>query len=163
MTIEKWNNFEIGEYKAEDFEAIAELFRDVYVKTYPHFDARFLKAERFRTILREYTLPNSQVLTAKAGGEIISFVALGQNFVDQLYVRESFQNKGLGGFWINRAKTFYPDFLELYTFASNEKAIIFYEKHGFKITERGIAPDEKMPDVKMRWESLPPNGKKIFF
>jgi GNAT superfamily N-acetyltransferase len=103
--------------------------------------------------LREYTLPNSQVWAAKTGGEIISFVVLGQNFIDQLYVRESFQNKGLGGFWIKHVKTIYPDFLELYTFASNEKAIAFYEKHGFKITERGIAPDEKMPDVKMRWES----------
>jgi hypothetical protein len=41
LTIEKWNNFEIGEYKAEDFEAIAELFRDVYVKTHPDFDASF--------------------------------------------------------------------------------------------------------------------------
>ena len=151
--IEKWREFEIAQYKAEDFEAVAEIFRDVYVKTYPHFDPKFLEAERFRTILREYTLPNSQIWAAKTGGGIVGFVALAKNFIDQLYVREDFQNKGLGGFWVEQAKLIYPDFLELYTFASNKKAIAFYEKHGFKIIERGIAPDEKMPDVKMRWEA----------
>ena len=151
--IEKWNGFEIAEYQSEDFEAIAELFRDVYVKTYPQFDTKFFESERFRAILREYTLPDSQVWTAKINGEIIGFVALQQNVVDQLYIHENFQSKGLGGFWVEQAKTIYPEFLELYTFASNEKAIAFYEKHSFQIIERGIAPDEKMPDVKMRWES----------
>lgn len=150
---EKWREFEIAEYKAEDFEAVAELFRSVYVKTYPHFDPKFFAAERFRTILREFTLPNAQIWTAKTNGKIVGFVALAKNFIDQLYLREDFQNKGLGGFWVEQAKTLYPDFLELYTFASNEKAVAFYERHGFKIIERGIAPDEKMPDVKMRWES----------
>lgn len=151
--IEKCEEFEIKEYTAEDFEAIAELFRSVYVKTYPHFNPKFFEAERFRTILREYTLPNSQVWTAKTDGKIAGFVALARNFIGQLYIYEDFQNKGLGGFWVKQAKTIYPDFLELYTFASNEKAIAFYEKHGFKIIERGIAPNEKMLDVKMRWES----------
>jgi len=151
--IEKWNGFEIAEYQSKDFEAIAELFRDVYVKTYAQFDAKFLESERFRTILREYTLPDSQVWAAKNNAEIIGFVALQQNFIDQLYIHENFQSKGLGGFWVAQAKTIYPEFLELYTFAANVKAIAFYEKHGFEIIERGIAPDEKMPDVKMRWEA----------
>jgi len=150
---EKCGEFEITEYRAEDFEAIAGLFRSVYAKTYPHFDPKFFEAERFRAILREHTLPDSQIWTAKTRSKIIGFVALARNFIDQLYVRDDFQNKGLGGFWVERAKLIYPDFLELYTFASNEKAISFYERHGYKITERGIAPDEKMLDVKMRWEA----------
>ncbi len=104
-------------------------------------------------ILREYTLPDSQFWTAKKNGKIVGFVDLKQNFIDKLYIHENFQGNGLGGFWIEQAKRLYPEFLELYTFASNEKAIAFYEKHGFKIIERGIAPDEKMPDVKMRWEN----------
>lgn len=150
---EKCREFEITEYKAEDFEAITGLFRNVYAKTYPHFDPKFFEAERFRTILREHTFPNSQIWIAKKDGKIVGFFALATNFIDQLYVHENFQNKGLGGFWVARAKLICPDFLELYTFASNEKAIAFYKKHNFKITERGIAPDEKMPDVKMRWET----------
>ena len=51
--IEKWHEFEIAPYRNNDFEPIAVLFRDVYVKTYPHFDSRFFELKRFRTILRE--------------------------------------------------------------------------------------------------------------
>lgn len=149
--IEKWNEFEIAEYKSEDFEAIAKLFRDVYIKTYPHFNPKFFELKRFRKILREYILPDTKIRVAEKEDELAGFIALKKNYIDQLYIHNNFQSKGLGGFWVEQAKTIYPDFLELYTFASNERAIAFYEKHGFKIIERGIAPDEKMPDVKMRW------------
>ena len=151
--IEKWNEFEIAEYKSEDFEAIAKLFRDVYIKTYPHLNPKFFELERFRKILREYILPDSEIRVAEKECELAGFIALKKNYIDQLYIHRDFQSKGLGGFWVEQAKTIYPDFLELHTFASNERAIAFYEKHGFKIVERGVAPDEKMPDVKMRWEN----------
>jgi ribosomal protein S18 acetylase RimI-like enzyme len=153
MMIEKWNGFEITDFEEEDFEPLAELFRDVYVKTYPHFDPKFFRLERFRTILRASTLPKAAIQIARKEGKIVGFIALEQNFIDQLYIHENFQGQGLGGFWVERVKTIYPEFLELYTFASNEEAIAFYEKHGFQIIERAVAPDEKMPDVKMRWES----------
>lgn len=156
MMIKKCGEFEITEYEPDDFESIAEIFENVYTETYPHFDPKFRESKRFRTILRDYVLPDSNVWTVKSDGKIIiGFLALKPNFVDQLYILKDFQNKGLGGFLIEQAKTIHPDFLELYTFAVNEKAIRFYEKHDFRIVERGIAPDEKMPDVKMRWDAAP--------
>lgn len=150
--IKRFGEFTIRKFRAEDFEPLAELFREVYMQTYPDFEERSFHAQRFRKILRELVLPNAEVWTVKKDSETAGFLALAPNFVDQLYIRDSFQGLSLGGFLIEQAKLIYPEFLELYTFASNEKAIAFYEKHGFCIIERGIAPDEKMPDVRMRWE-----------
>lgn len=151
--ISTFNELNIFEYKEKDFKELAKLFRDVYVQTYPSFDEKFHKLYRFEEILRENTLVNSQVWTAKANESIVGFLALEKNFIDQLYIQKEFQTIGLGSFWVNESKRIYSDFLELYTFACNEKAISFYEKHNFKIVEKGVAPDEKMPDVKMRWDS----------
>lgn len=144
---------EISKYEEKVFRALAQLFRHVYAATYPFRPEQFLRLERFEAILRKHTLPNFDVWLAKMNSEPIGFVAIGQNFIDQLYISPAHQGSGLGSFWIEQAKTIYPDFLELYTLASNKRAIAFYEKHGFAITERGIAPDEKVPDVKMRWRS----------
>jgi ribosomal protein S18 acetylase RimI-like enzyme len=152
MMPDGFNGFDIAKYQEQDFESVAELFRNVYVQTYSNFDERFHRVERFQAILRENTIPNSKIWTAKYKGEIVGFVAIAENCVDQLYILENFQGKGLGSFWIDEAKSIYPDFLELYTFDCNGKAIEFYEKHGFEIIEKGIALDEKMLDVKMRWE-----------
>lgn len=150
--IEKFGEFAVRSFENEDFEPVAALFREVYRQAYPHFDERFFVAERFRSIMREFVLPQARVWTVKRDLELVGFIALAPNFVDQLYIRNAFRGKGLGGFLIEQAKLIHPDFLELYTFAVNEKAIAFYEKHGFRVIERGIAPDEQMPDVKMRWE-----------
>ncbi len=150
--ISKFNKFQIGKYQEADFETLANVFRNVYAQTYPHFDIRFHKLERFQSILSERTLLNSKIWTAKIFGEIIGFVALEKNVIDQLYIIEKFQNSGLGGFWLDQAKTIYPDFLELYTIECNRKAIAFYKNNGFRTIKKGIAPDEKLPDVKMRWE-----------
>jgi ribosomal protein S18 acetylase RimI-like enzyme len=143
---------EISVYEEGDFAALAAFFREIYAVTYPFWDEKFLRLSRFETILRLHTLPNSDVWLAKTNGELIGFAAFARNFIDQLYIRTDQQGKGLGSFWIGQAKTIYPDYLELYTLGSNRKAIDFYEKHGFKIIEEGIAPDEKVPDVKMHWQ-----------
>ena len=152
--IEDLRDLEICEYSERDFEGVAKVFRDTYVQTYPDFDETFHELKRFRTILRKHTIPQAKIAqVAKLNNEIIGFVVLTDNFVDQLYIRDTFQNRGLGVRWIAMAKSAYPSFLELYTFQCNHKAIEFYERHGFRIIENGIAPDEKMPDVKMRWET----------
>lgn len=153
MMIDKFKDLNISKYQETDFENLSKLFRDVYVQTYPEFDKKFHKLERFQAILRDGVLPNSKVWIAKADNFIVGFLALEKNFIDQLYIHKKFQGLGLGSFWVEKAKLIYPNYLELYTFACNEEAISFYKMHKFKIIEKGIAPDEKMPDVKMRWDS----------
>lgn len=153
MMPNSFNGLDIAKYEESDFNEIAELFRKVYIQTYPHFDKKFHEPGRFHAILRENTIPNSKIWTAKNNGRVVGFIALAENLIDQLYILKEFQSKGLGSFWIKQAKMIYPTFLELYTFECNKPAILFYEKHGFEVVEKGIAPDEKMPDVKLCWKS----------
>ena len=126
---------EISKYEEKDFRPLAELFKNIYSVTYPTLSEQFLRPERFEAILRKHTLPNFDVWLAKINGELIGFAAIGQNFIDQLYISPAHQGSGLGSFWVEQAKMIYPDFLELYTLASNKRAIGFYEKHGFTIIE----------------------------
>jgi ribosomal protein S18 acetylase RimI-like enzyme len=155
MTIEFWRGFEIAEYSGVDLEVTAELFAQVYRETYPGLSPQLLAPRRFKNILLDHTIPNAEViLTAKWQGELAGFMALCPNFIDQIYIRSKFQGKGLGSYWITKAKQKNPDFLELYTLASNRSAISFYLRHGFRVVEQGIAPDEGVPDVRMRCEPL---------
>ena len=79
------------------------------------------------------------------------------DFIDHLYIEVDYQGMGIGSTFINMAKQAYPNGLCLYTLASNQRAIHFYQGHGFKITRRGIAPDEGVPDVLMAWQPSPPS------
>jgi ribosomal protein S18 acetylase RimI-like enzyme len=150
--IEFWNGFEISDYIDRDLDAVAELFAQVYKETYPELGPNLLAPDRFKSILLDHTIPNAEIHTAKRRGQIAGFVAIGPNFIDQLYIHSEFQGNGLGSYWITKAKQKYPDHLELFTLASNRSAISFYEHQGFHIVEHGNAPDEGVPDVRMRWE-----------
>ncbi len=141
----------VGEFENSDFEPCALLFQQVYQETHPDLPAQFKQTERFRSILQHCKIAASHFWTAKNRDELVGFCVLLPNFLDQLYIANEFQHRGLGTFWLEEAKRRYPEKLELYTLASNVGAVKFYEKNGFKIKKRGIAPDEKVPDVLLAW------------
>ncbi len=154
MMIELWSEFAISEYEGSEFESVSEFFQRTYSHTYPRLDPSFLVAARFRKILHN-TIDSAELLQiAKHNGEVVGFVALCPNFIDQLYIGPEHQGKGLGSHWLADAKSRNPDLLELFTLASNDRAVSFYGSHGFRIVERGTAPDERVPDVRMRWEPM---------
>ena len=45
--------------------------------------------------------------------------------------------------------------LELWAFEVNQRAIHFYERHGFRVVERtdGRANEAGMPDVRLHWSA----------
>jgi ribosomal protein S18 acetylase RimI-like enzyme len=141
----------IGEFEESDFESCALLFQQVYSEAYPSLPEGFKQRARFRSILQQGKASASHFWTAKNAVQLVGFCVLLPNFLDQLYIANEYQHQGLGTFWLEEAKRRYPEQLELYTLASNIGAIKFYEKNGFKVKARGIAPDEKVPDILLAW------------
>lgn len=139
------------DYLPEHFEACVSIFHEAYLQTYPDFDEPFKPKTRFYDIMHEHVLPNNQLFVVEENDQVLGFIAVGNHFVDQLYIRDDRRGQGLGTLLLDKAKSLYPDKLELYTFAVNTPAIRFYEKHGFKVVQYGIAPDEQEPDVLMGW------------
>ena len=145
------NHMRIAPFVLEDFEPISQLFCKVYKETYPFFDDQFFRLERFRDILTHHVLPKCSLLTVKSNEELVGFMAWNNQEIDQLYIKSNFRGKGIGSYLITIAQT-QTNHLRLYTLASNEKAIRFYQRRGFEIIHKGIAPDEQVPDVMMQWQ-----------
>lgn len=141
-------------YSHSDFETCVTLLHEVYKQTYPNFAPQYLAKERFYEIMSNYVLPRNDVFVVCEQETLLAFAAIHNNFLDQLYVAQAFQGRGIGSMLIRHAKEINPKMMELYTFAQNTRAIAFYQKHGFRIVAHGIAPDEQEPDVLMRWEKI---------
>ena len=122
----------------------------MYEETSPQF-AGHHNADDFTRRLLGYVLPTAEVTVSVRGGAIVGFMALKPTYMDQIYIRGDSQSLGIESAFVRTAKETYPDRLDLHTLASNNRAIAFYERHGFEIVERGIAPDEGVPEVMMRW------------
>ena len=138
-------------YRDEQFEEVARLFHNEFIRTYPEL-AFHRDLDGYRSIIRDHVLPDGEIQVAMRNGLVVGFMALKPHDIDQLYVSKEFQGMGIGSQFISMAKETYPDWIRLYTLASNERAIRFYKHHDFRIIKHGIAPDEGVPDVLMEWQ-----------
>ncbi len=103
--------------------------------------------------LETVVVPNNQVFLAidEAAKKVVGFMALTDTELNQLYLHINYQGQGLGTRFLEMAKQLSPQKLQLYTFAVNEKAQRFYERHGFQIIGRGFEPDLGLDDIRYEW------------
>lgn len=86
-------------------------------------------------------LPEAQLYVYRHQGEVLGFVGVQNNgYIAGLFVKEAYQSKGIGKALLNECKKAY-NLLTLDVFCQNTRAISFYEKNGFVITEKTVNED----------------------
>lgn len=117
-----------------DLEAAAALFQRVARATLPWQDPETNSAAAF--------LHHSEaeiVWVAVSGGAVIGLATLyePESFLHSLYVDSGWQGRGVGKALLEVASGAAREPLSLKTDVSNERALRFYLREGFAVTERG--------------------------
>ncbi len=150
--------FFIRDYRPEDFDAVTILWRIAREKSLPDFQRA--KGHFFyedQDYFRTHILTKNQVWVAEMKERPVAFMAMRDDFIDQLYVHPDYQNCGIGQALLEHAQRVSPEHVWLYTLQSNLNARLFYEKNGFTAEQFGISPPpESEPDVQYHWR------KKVF-
>jgi ribosomal protein S18 acetylase RimI-like enzyme len=137
---------------AADAAAIARVYLASFGATYDfplaHSD------DEVRAWVRDVLLPGLETWVATAAGEVLGFIALGAETIEQLYVAPEATGKGIGSRLVAIAQARRPDGLSLWTFQVNQRARRFYERHGFRPAETtdGSGNEERQPDVRYVWQ-----------
>ena len=136
---------------ADDAGAIAETWLAAFRETYDFPPAH--ADHEVRDWVRRGLLPSTRTWVATAEGSVIGFLALREEWVEQLYVRQPWTGRGIGSRLMTLAKARQPAGLQLWTFQVNSGARRFYERHGFSAMELtdGLGNEERQPDVRYAW------------
>lgn len=103
--------------------------------------------------MEHVVLRDCAVSVAEDGGRVVGFLARQGEEVRHLYVHPDAIGQGVGSLLLDAAKRSGVDALELWCFQANIRARRFYEARGFRaIRFTDGDNDEKMPDVRYRWE-----------
>lgn len=94
---------------------------------------------------------DNQIYIATDNNKVAGMIAFNENEINQLYIHNDYQGKGLGKKLLDMAKINSGGRLTLYTFEVNYKAQRFYERNGFKIIGKGHENEEKLNDIKYEW------------
>ncbi len=141
-------------YKDDDFMSLVVLWRIAREKSTPDFQRR--KGHFFYedvTYFRDNILVENTVwVVDDEQDRPVAFMAINNDFIDQIFVHPDHWRQGIGGALIRFARTLSPQHLWLYTLQDNVNARAFYEKNGFVVTKLGISPPpDNEPDVKYEW------------
>jgi len=108
--------------------------------------------EEQRAYFMREVLPNNDVRLAFEADRLVAFIAATDRSIAQLYVDVRHHGKGIGSSLLNWAKDGSAGTLTLYTFARNQMARAFYERHGFVAVAHGFEPMWQLDDVRYQWE-----------
>lgn len=94
-----------------------------------------------------------ETYVAEAAGEVVGFAALGDEWLEHLYVEPAWQGRGIGDLLLTKAKEARPDGFRLYVFQRNEEARRFYEARGLELVGLGDGSEneEGEPDALCEW------------
>jgi GNAT superfamily N-acetyltransferase len=106
-----------------------------------------------RQWIARHVVPRTELWLAESDDQaLVGLLALDGNWLDQLYVEPSLTGRGIGSELLELAKRERPRALRLWTFESNRGAQRFYERHGFRPTERTAGDNEEdAPDILYIW------------
>jgi ribosomal protein S18 acetylase RimI-like enzyme len=145
--------FLIREYRADDFDAVTILWRIAREKSLPDFQRQ--KGHFFyedQDYFRDHILMHNEVWVVEADHRPVAFMAMNNDFIDQLYIHPGYQRRGIGKALLDFARGQSPEHIWLYTLQVNVNARAFYEKNGFLAEKFGVSPPpESEPDVEYHW------------
>jgi ribosomal protein S18 acetylase RimI-like enzyme len=145
--------FVIREYRADDFDAVTVLWRISREKSLPDFQRE--KGYFFyedRDYFQNHVLIENEIWVADVDNYPVAFIAMNDEFVDQLYIHPNYWRQGIGNALLNFAREQSPEHVWLYTLQVNVNARAFYEKNGFVAEKFGVSPPpESAPDVEYHW------------
>ena len=143
----------IREFRANDFDAVTILWRISREKSLPDFQLE--KGHFFyedRDYFQNHVLIENQIWVVEVDHHPVAFMAMNDDFVDQLYIDPGYWRRGIGNALLNVAREQSPEHVWLYTLQVNGNARAFYEKNGFVAEKFGVSqPPESAPDVEYHW------------
>jgi ribosomal protein S18 acetylase RimI-like enzyme len=147
------SSYIIRDYRDEDFDAVTILWRVAREKSLPDFQRHkgyfFYEDQNY---FRDHILKQDHVWVVEVDDRAVGFMAMKNDFIDQLYIHPDYQRRGIGKALLDFAWEQSPEHVWLYTLQVNVNARTFYENNGFIAEKFGISPPpESEPDIEYHW------------
>lgn len=134
-------------FQEKDTDEIVRIWLESSIRAHCFIPADYWESKA--ADMRNVYLPLSDILVDEdEAGKLTGFAALIDTFLAALFIAPEFQNRGIGSHLLRFVKKVHPD-LELCVYAENEKAISFYQKHGFRIQGERIEAETGCQELLM--------------
>lgn len=130
-------------FNIDDLDNIMNIWLNNNIKTHNFIDKNYWinNFDYVKTLL-----PTSDIYVYEINNSIIGFIGINKNYIEGIFIKEEYQNKGVGSKLLNYIKNLYNE-LYLNVYKNNDNAIEFYKKHNFNIIKEKI--DENTNEIEL--------------
>lgn len=130
-------------FNIDDLDNLMDIWLNNNIKTHNFIDKNYWinNFDYVKTLL-----PTSDIYVYEINNSIIGFIGINKNYIEGIFIKEEYQNKGVGSKLLNYIKNLYNE-LYLNVYKNNDNAIKFYKKHNFNIIKEKI--DENTNEIEL--------------
>lgn len=139
--------FMIRDFKAQDIDSIMELWLKANNSAHSFIDEEYWTSN-FDTVKK--MMPNATIYIYTEKDIIQGFIGLIDGYIAGIFVSNKMQSKGIGSKLLNYAKANY-DTLCLMVYKKNDRAVHFYLREGFYVSNEQIDENTGEFELSMHW------------
>lgn len=137
----------IRKFENKDLETIMEIWLNTNIQAHD-FIPREYWISNFDLV--KAMLPNAEIYVYELEDKIKGFIGADSGYIAGIFVRNENQSKGIGRELLNRIKEIYFE-VNLMVYKKNTKAVNFYQREQFLITQEQIDENTGEIEYVMIW------------
>lgn len=139
----------IRTFKESDLSAVMKIWLDTNIKTH-NFISKEYWLNNYDTV--KDMLPEAEIYVYEDSDTNIinGFIGLTDNYIAGIFVKDTFQSKGIGKLLLDFAKSIKSE-LSLNVYQANIRAVHFYQREQFQIQFEDIDDNTNKKEFIMVW------------
>lgn len=140
----------IEQCKPQEIDAVMQIWLQANIEAHGFLDRTYWESNYE---LVQSLLPQAEVAVYKLEGEVVGFAGImDRGYIAGIFVKPGCQSRGIGGALIRHCQAKYSE-LRLDVYASNQRAVSFYERQGFARVGKKVNEDTGEWEYAMVWSS----------
>lgn len=137
----------VRNFQAEDLNRIMELWLETNIQAHDFIEKSYWQ-DHFDEVME--ILPNASVYVYEDNGSIEGFIGLVDNYIAGIFISEDNQSRGIGRQLLHHVKGNHNE-LSLKVYEKNQRAVKFYLREGFLVTEKQEDRENGEVEYEMVW------------
>lgn len=137
----------VRDFQAEDLNRIMELWLETNIQAHDFIKKRYWQ-DHFDEVME--ILPNASVYVYEDNGSIEGFIGLVDNYIAGIFISKDNQSRGIGRQLLHHVKGNHNE-LSLKVYEKNQRAVKFYLREGFLVTEKQEDRENGEVEYEMVW------------
>lgn len=142
----------VREFRLEDIDEVMQIWLITNITAHDFIERSYWE-QNYRPVSE--MMPKATIYVYEQNGKIRAFVGLMDNYIAGIFVSSEYQSKGMGKALLHYCKETHRT-LSLNVYKKNRRAVHFYLREGFSITDEKMDETTGELEYEMKWKKITP-------